>query len=81
LVKLPERVLMKKDAYSYLPATFIVLLLVLTAWLFVTNAGYKETNRRLTLENDSLLSVNQKLQQQVKLRGDADRSLADETSR
>ena len=72
---------MKKEAYLYLPAAFIVLLLAVTAWLFAANAGYKETNRRLTLENDSLLSVNQKLQQQVKLRGDADRSLADESSR
>ena len=72
---------MKKDAYSYLPTAFIIVLLALIAWLVVTNQGYKETNRRLTLENDSLLSVNQKLQQQVKLRGDADQSLADDTRR
>jgi hypothetical protein len=62
---LPETVKMKKDAYSYLPVAFIAMLLLLNAYLFYVNSGFKDTNRKLILENDSLLSVNQKLHQSM----------------
>ena len=39
----------------------IIMLLVISGYLFHINSEYKEVNRKLILENDSLLSVNHQL--------------------
>jgi hypothetical protein len=62
---LPETVEMKKDEYSYFPVAFIIMLLLINAYLFYLNSTFKDTNRKLILENDSLLSVNQQLHQSM----------------
>ena len=56
-----EKIEMKNDAYSYLPGAFIILLLLMNGYLFYLGSDWKNSNRKLILQNDSLLSVNQQL--------------------
>lgn len=51
----------KLNAYSYLPAAMIIMLLILNVYLIQMNSVYKDRNRKLILENDSLFSVNHQL--------------------
>ena len=54
----------------------IILLLVICTYLFYINAEYKQMNRKLILENDSLYSVNQQLGASVTSSNEGEESVA-----
>ena len=56
---------MKPKALLYLQAIFCVVLLCTILLLYPRNLKYREQNRKLILENDSILSVNQMLHQRL----------------
>lgn len=56
---------MKPKALLYLQTIFCVVLLCTVLLLYPQNLKYREQNRKLILENDSILSVNQMLHQRL----------------
>ena len=68
---------MKDDGYSYVPGAFIILLLLMNGYLFYLSSSSNDSNRKLILQNDSLLSVNQKLHQLLLEFNKEEKSLAE----
>jgi hypothetical protein len=56
---------MKPKALLYLQTIFCIVFLCTILLLYPENVKYREQNRRLILENDSILSVNQMLRQRL----------------
>jgi hypothetical protein len=56
---------MKPKSLFYLQGIFSLILLCTLLFLYPQNVRYKQENRKLILENDSILAVNQVLHQQL----------------
>ena len=61
---------MKPKALLYLQAVFSVILLCTLLFLYPQNVKYKRENRKLILENDSILSVNQMLHHRLDMKAE-----------
>ena len=57
----------KEKSLLYFLSIICIALLSVLGSLNYQNGKYKAQNRALLLENDSILSVNQKLQQQIEI--------------
>lgn len=58
---------MKLRLLLYLQSVFCVVLLFTILLLYPKNVKYRQHNRKLILENDSILSVNQMLHQRLNM--------------
>lgn len=56
---------MKPNALLYVQTFFCIVLVCTILLLYPQNLKYRDQNRKLILENDSILSVNQVLHQQL----------------